>query len=118
MSEPSLMPIRTWAVNVRGFPEGLYSARSRGKAQARAWRDYASTFNAATFLDFMKISSVRLAPNPHGVGERIMVAGSPATRVIGYGQYVHYMRDDSDVILCSHPLDVSPLPSPPTDGEG
>jgi hypothetical protein len=37
-----------------------------------------------------------------------MVAGMPATRVIGFGQYVYFMRDDSDAILCSHPSDVTP----------
>ena len=35
----------------------------------------------------------------------------PATRVLPRGQYVGFMRDDSDVILCSHPADVEPMPT-------
>lgn len=102
-------PIKTYSVSVQGFPDGaLYSARTPAQARARAWRDFNSAYDA-TFREFLSISTLRRVPDPHGIGERIMVAGEPATRVIGYGQYVHYMRDDSDVILCSHPLDVTPF---------
>lgn len=58
----------------------------------------------------MQISRIARVDDPPGIGERIMVGGEPATTVIGYGQYVHYMRDDEDVILCSHPLDVQHSP--------
>ena len=96
-------------MTVQGFPEGaLYSARSPAKARAAAWRDFNSAHDAS-FREFLSISTLRRAPDPPGIGQRIMVGGEPATRVIGYGQYVHYMRDDSDVILCSHPLDVTPM---------
>ena len=42
-------------------------------------------------------------------GEPITVAGLPAYRVPGFvGSYVRFVRDDSDIILCSHPADVQP----------
>lgn len=105
-----MAPIRTYAVNVAGFPTAMYSARSAGKARARAWRDYSSAYDAS-FKRFLQISTVRRVADPPGVGRRILVGGKPATVVIGHGQYVHFMRDDSDVIVCSHPLDVTPLHS-------
>lgn len=101
-----MKPIRTYEVRVQGFPPSLYSARLPGKALAAAWRAWGAVSDAP-FGEFLKISSVRRAADPPGIGERIMVAGQPATRVIGYGQYVHFMRDDSDTILCSHPSDVT-----------
>lgn len=106
-----MRPIRTYAVSVQGFPPALYSARSPGKALARAYRDYAGMAEDITFGNFMRKTRVRREADPPGVGERIMVAGRPATRVIGQGQYVAFMRDDSDTVLCSHPLDVSPMPA-------
>jgi hypothetical protein len=108
-SAVQLKPIRTYAVKVEGFPESLYSARSPAKARAQAYYAFTSAYDVS-FKGFLKISSVRRADNPYGIGERILVAGLPATRVIGYGQYTHFMRDDSDVILCAHPSDVSAVP--------
>ena len=107
-----LPPIRTYAITIRGFEPALYSARSPAKARARCWRDY-DVYNNVTFGDFLRISTLRRAPDPPGIGERILVAGLPATRVIGHGQYVHFMRDDSDVVLCAHPSDVAPMPAMP-----
>jgi hypothetical protein len=52
------------------------------------------------------MSSIKRVPNPPGIGEHILVGGLPATRVIGFGQYTHFMRDDSDTILLAHPSDV------------
>ncbi len=105
-----MKPIRTYEVSVRGFPPALYSARSPAKARARCYREYCATFDGVSFGEFLSRSSVRRASDPPGIGERIIVGGLPATRVIGYGQYVHYMRDDSDTVLCSHPLDVQACP--------
>jgi hypothetical protein len=101
--------IRTYEVTVQDYPPVLYSARSAAKARARCWSDYASVDDRATFGGFLKISTIRRVPDPPGVGERILVGGLPATRVIGYshGHYVHFMRDDSDAVLLSHPNDVS-----------
>ena len=101
--------IRTFSVTVQGFPPHNYSARSRGKALAQAWRAYRSTFDASEFRDFLRIATARQVPNPPGIGDRILVGGLPATRVIGWGQYVYFMRDGSDEILCSHPLDVQEI---------
>ena len=100
-------PVRTYEITVRGFPPALYSARTPAKARARCWRDYQGMGDTGeNFRDFLAKSSIRRVPDPPGIGERILVGGVPAVRVIGYGQYVHFMRDDSDVILCSHPADV------------
>lgn len=104
-----MKPIRTYEVTVQGFPPALYSARSPAKARTLCWRDYTAAYDAS-FKKFMQISRIARVPDPPGIGRRIIVGGEPATVVIGYGQYVHYMRDDSDVIVCSHPLDVQPFP--------
>jgi hypothetical protein len=105
----AMKPIRTYEITVLDFPPALYSARSPAKARARCWRDYCHLDREATFADFLKMSSIRRVPDPPGIGERILVLGVPATRVIGYGQYTHFMRDGSDVILCAHPADVAPI---------
>lgn len=105
-----MKPIRTYEVTVRGFPPALYSARSPAKARTNCWRDYCSAYDA-TFRHFLTISSVRRVDDPPGVGRRILVGGELATVVYTHrvGGYVYYMRDDSDVIICSHPLDVQEL---------
>jgi hypothetical protein len=107
-----LAPIKTYEITVRGFPALLYSARSPSAARARCWRDYSVMGDRETkFRDFLKMSSIRRVPDPPGIGERILVAGDPATRVIGHGQYTHFMLDDSDVILLAHPSEVQPVPA-------
>ncbi len=102
-----MKPIKTYEIKVDGNRAALYSARTPSKARASCWRDYSSTYDVS-FRDFLSRSSIRRVDNPPGVGKRILVGGKPATRVIGFGQYVHFMRDDSDVILRSHPADVQP----------
>lgn len=109
----SLKPIRTYAVTVEGFPPHLYSARSPAKARVQCWRAYCAYDDRSTFAAFLKVSRIRRAPDPPGIGERIVVAGLPATRVIGYSQYTHFMRDDSDVILLAHPSEVHSYGSSP-----
>lgn len=106
--------IKTYEVRVSGFPPALYSARSPAKARARCWRDYLSYDDAANFRDFLKRSTIRRVPDPPGVGERVMIAGLPATTVHNYaaGHYVWFMRDDSDAVLCSHPADVTRADKP------
>lgn len=103
--------IRTYSVRVEGFDSQLYSARSRSKARAAAWADFADAWDIS-FKEFLRVSTVRAVPNPPGIGERIIVAGLPATRVIGGGQYIAFMRDDSDIVLFSHPADVQPFDRP------
>jgi hypothetical protein len=105
-------PIRPYEVRVDGFPPVKYSARHPAKARAQAWRDYSSAYDVS-FKKFMQISRLARIADPPGVGRRIIVGGEPATVVIGYGQYVHYMRDDSDMIVCSHPNDVADAPPRP-----
>lgn len=104
-----IKPIRTYRVKVDGHEAAFYSARSPGKARVRAWRDY-GVCSDCSFKEFMKISRCTVEPDPPGIYRRIVVGGTPATTVIGYGQYVSYMRDDSDTIVCSHPSDVTYLP--------
>lgn len=105
-----MRPIRTYEITVRGFPPMLYSARSPAKARARCWRDYQVLDDRETkFLDFLKMSTICTVTNPPGIGERILVCGKPATRVIGHGQYTHFMRDDSDEIILAHPSEVSTI---------
>lgn len=101
-----LPPIKTYSIAVEGFSPQRYSARSPGKARAAAWRDYSCAWDVS-FRRFLEVSSVVRILNPPGVGDRILVGGVPATRALGRGdQYVWFMRDDSDVLLCSHPSDV------------
>lgn len=106
-----MRPIRTYSISVRGFNDTLWSARSPAKARAECWRAFSSYDGGlATFGDFLRMSRIRRVPDPPGIGERILVCGLPATRVIGgVANYVAFMRDDSDVILMSHPADVGPL---------
>jgi hypothetical protein len=100
-------PVCTYEIKVQGFPPMLYSARTPSKARARCWRDYSVMDDrVTTFMDFLKMSTIKRVPNPPGIGERILVAGVPAVRVIGHGQYTHFMRDDSDTILLAHPSEV------------
>lgn len=82
-----MKPVRTYEVAVTGFSPGKYSARSPGKARARAWSEYASTFNNTSFADFMKISRVCRVEDPPGCGERIVVNGETVTRVY-HGRWV------------------------------
>jgi hypothetical protein len=105
-----MKPIRTYAVTVKGYGEALYSARSPGKALARAWRSFQNVNDQLTFAGFMKIATARRVKDPPGCGERILLAsGETVTRIYcpTQGHYVHYMKDDSDVALCAHPLDVA-----------
>ena len=104
--------VRTYEVTVRGFElePVKVSARTPSKARARVWRMYCSYDDSCDFRKFLSMSSLRRVPNPSGVGDRIIVGGLPATRVLGNGgQYVAFMRDGEDAILYSHPADVEPV---------
>lgn len=104
-------PIRTFGVKVKGFPEQLYSARSPGKARAQAWRNYADAYDV-TFRQFLGISTVRRAADPPAANQRVLVLGTPATTVLASGgNYIAFMRDDSDTIFYAHPSDVTPMPA-------
>ena len=106
-----MRPIRTYSISVDGYGSGMYSARSASKARAAAYRDFLSACEI-TFKEFLQRSSLMRVADPPGVGKRVLIGGEPATTVYGHSsQYVWWMRDDSDVRLCSHPLDVEPLPA-------
>lgn len=111
MSE-KLKPVRTYAVTVNGFDALLYSARSPGKARARCYGDYLNYDDRTTFRQFLSMSRVRLADNPPGIGERILVCGKPATRIIGRGSQIAIMYDDSDDIISAHHTEVAPYVEP------
>lgn len=102
--------IKAFSVTVEGFSPVTYCARSPAKARARCWRAFTAS-HTCTFRRFLEISTISRIENQPGVGDRVLIAGLPATRVIdGGGQYVAYMRDDKDEIFYSHPLDVTALP--------
>lgn len=103
-----MKPVKTYSISVDGYGSGLYCARSPSKARARAYRDFLMC-REVTFQDFLARSSLMRVANPPGVGDRIMVAGLPATRVYhpSAGHYVWFMRDDSDELICSHPAEVT-----------
>ncbi len=105
--ETTLPPVKTYAVKVDGFPELIVHARTPARARADCWHQYRCYDNDCTFMQFLRMSTLRRAATPLGIGERIFVAGLPAVRVGTRGQYVAFMRDDSHTVLLSHPADVS-----------
>lgn len=109
MSASRKPQIRTFRVNVDGYTSVLYSARSASKARAQAWRDFSDIY-PVSFRDFLVRSSILRVADPPGVHRRVMVAGEPATTVIGQGHHVRYILDDSDTVLLAHPSEVSYLP--------
>jgi len=113
-----LKPIRTYAARVEGFPEILYSARSPGKARALCFRDWCSGCGGdrANFSGFLRFSTVRRCEAPKGVGERILVCGKPATRVIRGSARMSrnlFMYDDGDAIMICHDSEIT-LPTDAT----
>lgn len=104
-----MRPIRTYAIKVEGFSPVLYSARTPAKARWRAYQDY-GVVSTCSFAEFLRRSTISRADNPPSVGDRILVCGKPATRVIGRtpnGNY--YMHDDSDVIYTAHETEIKPM---------
>jgi hypothetical protein len=99
--------VKSYAIAVEGFPEAIYCGRRPSNARLQCYRAYCS-YRDIPFREFLTIARLRRVPNPPGVGDRILVGGQPATRVLPVGQYVGFLRDDSDVVLCSHPNDVEP----------
>lgn len=118
-------PIRTFKVHLQGFDPGYYSARSRGKAKAAAYRAYQACNNSASFHDFLCLSPrVESVPTPPSIGKRVMIGGRPATSVFLRGTInpdwavIGYMRDDEDVIFTAHASEVMPLPARPCARKG
>lgn len=99
--------VKSFEVAVDGFPAMSWVARSRGQALARSWDSYRS-YREIAFKDFLRIARARRTAGPDGFGRPITVCGHPGFWVGDNGQYVRFVRPDSDVILNSHPLDVRP----------
>jgi len=112
-----MKPIRTYAVTVSNYGDAIYSARSPQKARAQAFRAFRNVNDKLTFCQFTKMSSVRQIKDPPGVGERVRIGGEVVTVVYHplmspHQGSVWYMRDDSDVVMCSHRLDVEKIGEP------
>lgn len=100
--------LKAYEVIISGWPPAKYEAKSPSQARAKAWRDYTAAFDVS-FRDFLKISSIRRMEPPERFGEEITVCGVRAYLCLGlHGQYVRFCRDDSDVVLLSHPNDIGP----------
>lgn len=99
--------LKAFNVDVRGHAQSVYYARSRGQAQAQAWRDWTECRDC-TFMEFMKISRAYIRTPHDRFGEPMTICGEPAFYVSHNSQYIQFVRPDSDVIMNSHPLDVEP----------
>ncbi len=101
--------LKAYSVAVSGFAPISYDAPSPGKARSKAWHAYRN-YRDVPFKEILRISIVSRVDPPPGFGERITVGGRPAYRCLAsYGQYTRFVRDDSDVVLLSHPADVEPF---------
>lgn len=101
--------IRTYEISVDGYGSCKFSGRSAATARYRAYEAFGVVSNC-TFREFLVRSTIRRVPNPPGVGDRILVCGKPATRVIGPGLGDYYVYDDSDVIYTAHPSEIEAAP--------
>lgn len=102
------MIIKPFVVHVSGFGFWTYFASSRGKALAKAFSEYRSTFDAVTFKDFLRLARVSPGEPSARFGEPITVGGQPAFYVSHNLQYIQFARPDGDVVMNSHPYDVEP----------
>jgi hypothetical protein len=101
------MPVMPWIVSVRGYGEQTYYAGSRGKALAMAWNSDA--FSGVKFGDFLKIANAYAGLGNFDLfGGYITVSGESARYVRHDRQYVYFVQPPSDVVFCSHPLDIEP----------
>lgn len=104
--------LKAYEVTVCGYSPVRYEAPSPGKARAKAFRDFTECRNR-TFREFLAESTIHRIPDPPRFGEPVLVSGAPAYLCLDlHGQYVRFARDDSDVVLFSHPLDIAPRPAP------
>jgi len=102
--------VKSYRVQVDGFPAHTYLAATPARARARAWESYCS-YRYVPFSEFLKISKIERAENDPRLGKPIMVAGLRAFWVGQDRQYVHFVRPHTDVVICSHPNDVSEVPA-------
>jgi hypothetical protein len=101
--------VSPWIVEVSGFREHTYFAKSRGSALSQAWRQYVCYRDDCTFGDFLKIAKCYAGLGTDRFGEHLTIAGLPAFYVSHDSQYIQFVRPGSDVVLNSHPLDVFPV---------
>lgn len=99
--------VRAYEITVRGFPPVLYSARSPAKARSRCWRDYQVYDDRCGFAEFLKLSSIRRAPEADCRHTRILVCGKPATQIIHPHRRDLFMYDGSDHVMSAHPSEVT-----------
>jgi len=99
--------VKPFIVAVGGHGEWTYYTRTRGHALAKAWRDFAECRDV-TFGQFLAQSNAYSGVGSDRFGEPLTICGEPAFYIRHDSQYIHFVRPDSDVILCSHPLDVEP----------
>lgn len=98
--------LKSWDVTVHGYGTERIIAASRGKALSKAWR--CDAFNRLTFGDFLKIASAwKALLVPAEFGELILVQGRPAFRVGKHGSYISFAWPFTEVVLNSHPSDVT-----------
>jgi hypothetical protein len=100
---------KTYEVRVEGWQWMKFVAASAARARTVAWRAYCA-FDAISYREFLGKSRVRVAAASHpDFGLPVMIGGERGYLVSGDGNaggHVAFVRDDSDVILYSHPADV------------
>jgi hypothetical protein len=111
--------MKRYSVSVAGWGDAEYFAPSPSKARMKAYGGIqTASGGAVTFKRFLQIcAGIRRVPTPPGVGRDILVGGRPAKFIEDTGHYIRFHWPDSDVILCSHPLDVT-LPEPLAQEKG
>lgn len=101
------LAIKPFIVEVYGFGEYTYYARSRSKALSEAWQA-SLVCNTWSFKDFLKDAKAYSGVGHEQFGERVEVCGKPAFLVKEDSQYLHFVRPDSEEVFTAHPLDVEP----------
>lgn len=91
---------------VRSAP---FHASTRGKAMAAAWRAYCS-YDQVTFREFLSLAKLRRIDPPENYGAPVMIGGERAYAIPAFnGSFEAFVRDDSDDIFYSHPMDVTEI---------
>lgn len=99
--------IKPFRVSVAGYGDYTYFTSTRGKALSKAFGDFGS-ISDIPFKEFLKIARAVKGVPTENFGTPITVGGKSAYFVSSNRQYVQFVRDDSAVILNSHPYDVEP----------